>query len=77
MKKLSAAVLALSVATLGVPVLMHGKSQDTTQDQKPLRAVARRAVGYNGGRKDLLGDKAGLASEIDFNDSFAGDVKPQ
>jgi hypothetical protein len=35
MKKLSAAVLALSVATLGVPVLVHGKSQDMTQDQKP------------------------------------------
>jgi hypothetical protein len=34
MKKLSAAVLALSVATLGVPVLMHGKSQDTTKDEK-------------------------------------------
>lgn len=35
MKKLSAAVLALSLVTLGVPVLTHGKSQDTTQDQKP------------------------------------------
>jgi hypothetical protein len=35
MRKLSAAVLALSVATLGVPVLMQGKSQDATQEKKP------------------------------------------
>jgi membrane protein implicated in regulation of membrane protease activity len=35
MKKLSAAVLALSVATLGVPVLMQGRSQDATQEKKP------------------------------------------
>jgi hypothetical protein len=34
MKKLSIAVLALSVATLGIPVLAHGKTQETTQDEK-------------------------------------------
>jgi hypothetical protein len=34
MKKLSAAVLALSVATLGIPILAHGKPQETTQDEK-------------------------------------------
>ena len=34
MRKLSAAVLALSVATLGIPVLAHGKSQEMTQDEK-------------------------------------------
>jgi hypothetical protein len=42
-----------------------------------LRAVAWCAVRNNGGRKNLLGDKAGLTSEIDFNDSLAGDVKAQ
>jgi hypothetical protein len=30
MEKLSAAVLALSVATLGIPVLTYGKTQETT-----------------------------------------------
>jgi hypothetical protein len=41
MKKLSAAVLALSVATLGIPVLAHGKPQETTQDEKkaPLKDI--------------------------------------
>ena len=34
MKKLSVAVLALSVATLGIQVLAHGKPQETTQDEK-------------------------------------------
>jgi hypothetical protein len=34
MKKLSVAVLALSVATLGIQVLANGKPQETTQDEK-------------------------------------------
>jgi hypothetical protein len=34
MKKLSVAVLALSVAILGIQVLAHGKPQETTQDEK-------------------------------------------
>ena len=34
MKKLSAAALALSVATLGIPILAQGKPQETTQDEK-------------------------------------------
>ena len=34
MRKLPAAVLALSVATLGIPALIHGKTQETTQDEK-------------------------------------------
>jgi hypothetical protein len=34
MKKLSAAALALSIATLGIPILAHGKPQETTQDEK-------------------------------------------
>jgi hypothetical protein len=34
MKKPSAAALALSVATLGIPILAHGKPQETTQDEK-------------------------------------------
>ena len=34
MKKLHAAVLALSVATLGIPVLADGTPQGTNQDDK-------------------------------------------
>jgi hypothetical protein len=34
MKKLSVAVLALSVATLGIQILAHGKSQEAIQDEK-------------------------------------------
>jgi hypothetical protein len=34
MKKLSAAALALSAATLGIPIPAHGKPQETTQDEK-------------------------------------------
>jgi len=34
MKKLPILGLALSVATLGVPVLTHGKPQDMSQDEK-------------------------------------------
>ncbi len=33
MKKLSVAALALSVATLGIPILAHGKPQETTQEK--------------------------------------------
>jgi len=34
MKKLSIAVLALSVTTLGIPVLTCGKSQETSKEEK-------------------------------------------
>jgi hypothetical protein len=34
MRKLSFFAIALSVATLGIPVLAHGKSQETTQEEK-------------------------------------------
>ena len=34
MRKLSFFAVALSVATLGIPVLAHGKLQETTQEEK-------------------------------------------
>ena len=34
MRKLSMAIMALSVATLGIPVLAHGKPQEKAQDEK-------------------------------------------
>ena len=34
MRKLSMAIMALSVATLGIPVFAHGKPQEKAQDEK-------------------------------------------
>lgn len=39
MKKLSVLALALSLATLGIPVLTHGKPQDMNQDQKQAKLM--------------------------------------
>ena len=64
MKKLSAAVLALSVATLGVPVLMHSKSQDTTQDQKPELMNIRGTVKADGDKITFVADDSGKSWDV-------------
>jgi hypothetical protein len=64
MKKLSAAVLALSVATLGVPVLMYGKSQDTTQDQKPELMNIKGTVKADGDKIIFVSDDSGKSWEV-------------
>jgi hypothetical protein len=64
MKKLSAAVLALSVATLGVPVLMHGKSQDATQDQKPELMNIKGTVKADGDKIIFVSDDSGKSWEV-------------
>jgi|SRR5580698_4814643 membrane protein implicated in regulation of membrane protease activity len=64
MKKLSAAVLALSVATLGVPVLMHSKSQDTTQDQKPELMNIRGTVKADGDKITFVADDSGKSWNV-------------
>jgi hypothetical protein len=64
MKKLSAAVLALSVATLGIPVIMHGKSQDTTQDQKPELMNIRGTVKADGDKIIFVSDDSGKSWEV-------------
>jgi hypothetical protein len=64
MKKLSAAVLALSVATLGVPVLMHSKSQDTTQDQKPELMNIKGTVKADGDKIIFVSDDSGKSWEV-------------
>jgi hypothetical protein len=64
MKKLSAAVLALSVATLGVPVLMHGKSQDTTQDQKPELMNIKGTVKADGDKIIFVSDDSGKSWDV-------------
>jgi membrane protein implicated in regulation of membrane protease activity len=64
MKKLSAAILALSVATLGVPVIMHGKSQDTTQDQKPELMNIRGTVKADGDKIIFVSEDSGKSWEV-------------
>jgi hypothetical protein len=64
MKKLSAAVLALSVATLGIPVLMHGKSQDTTQDQKPELMNIKGTVKADGDKIIFVSDDGGKSWDV-------------
>jgi hypothetical protein len=64
MKKLSAAVLALSVATLGVPVLTQGKSQDMTQDQKPELMNMKGTVKADGGKITFVADDGGKSWDV-------------
>jgi hypothetical protein len=64
MTKLSAAVLALSIATLGVPVLMNGKSQDTTQDQKPELMNIRGTVKADGDKIVFVSDDGGKSWDV-------------
>lgn len=64
MKKLSAAVLALSVATLGVPVIMHGKSQDTAQDQKPELMNIKGTVKADGDKIIFVADDDGKSWDV-------------
>jgi hypothetical protein len=65
MRRLSAAVVALSVATLGVPVLIQGKSQDTTQDQKkPELMNIKGTVKADGDKITFVADDGGKSWEI-------------
>jgi hypothetical protein len=64
MKKLSAAVLALSVATLGAPIVMHGKSQDTTQDQKPELMNIKGTVKADGDKIIFVSDDSGKSWDV-------------
>jgi hypothetical protein len=58
MRKLSIAVLALSVGTLGIPVLAHGKPQETSQDEKkpPLMNI-RGTVKADGDKISFVADE--------------------
>ena len=65
MKKLSAAVVALSVATLGVPFLIQGKSKDATQDQKkPELMNIKGTVKADGDKITFVADDDGKSWEI-------------
>ncbi|HEV8075194.1 MAG TPA: hypothetical protein VGP66_05070 [Candidatus Acidoferrum sp.] len=65
MKKLSAAMLALSVVTLGVPVLSHGKTQATSQDeQKPELRDIKGSVKSTDGKITFIADEGGKSWDV-------------
>ena len=65
MKKLSAAMLALSVATLGIPVLSHGKTQEKTQDeQKPELRDIKGSVKSTDGKITFIADEGGKSWDV-------------
>jgi membrane protein implicated in regulation of membrane protease activity len=65
MKKLSVLALALSVATLGVPVLTHGKSQDMNQDQKqPKLMDIKGTVKADGDKITFVADEDGKSWDV-------------
>lgn len=65
MKKLSVLALALSVATLGVPVLTHGKPQDMTQDQKqPKLMDIKGTVKADGDKITFVADEDGKSWDV-------------
>jgi hypothetical protein len=67
MKKLSVAVLTLSVATLGIPVLMHGNPQDTSQNQdekKPKLIDIEGTVKADGDKITFIADDGGKSWDV-------------
>jgi hypothetical protein len=65
MKKLSVAVLALSVATLGVPVLAHGKPHEMSQDeQKPKLVNIKGTVKADGDKITFVTDEDGKSWDV-------------
>jgi hypothetical protein len=65
MKKLHVAALALSVATLGIPVLAYGKSQQATQDEKkPELMDIKGTVRSNNGKITFVTDEGGKSWDV-------------
>jgi hypothetical protein len=65
MRKLSVLALALSVATLGVPVLAHGKPQEKTQDEKkPELMDIRGTVRADNAKITFVADEGGKKWDV-------------
>ena len=65
MKKLSVAALALSVATLGIPVLAHGNPRGTSQDeQKPKLMNIKGTVKADGDKITFVTDADGKSWDV-------------
>jgi hypothetical protein len=75
MRKLSAAVLALSVATLGTPVLAHGKLQDMTKDEKkPELRDIKGSVKSTDGKITFIADEGGKSWDVTNPDTLKDHV---
>lgn len=64
MKRIHIAVLAFSVATLGIPALAHAKSQDTTQEQKPELMNIKGTVKGDGDKITFVADDGGKSWDV-------------
>ena len=65
MKKLSVLALALSVATLSVPVLAHGIPQDMSQDEKkPKLMDIKGTVKADGDKITFVADEGGKSWDV-------------
>jgi hypothetical protein len=66
MKKLMVLALALSVGTLGIPLLAHGRPRVTSQDEKkPELVTVRGTVNADGDKRSFVDDKDGKSWEVD------------
>jgi hypothetical protein len=74
MKKLYLAGLALSVATLGIPALAHGRSQDMTQDQKPELMNIKGTVKADGDKITFVADDGGKSWDVVNPETLKGHV---
>jgi membrane protein implicated in regulation of membrane protease activity len=74
MKKLHIAALALSAATLGIPVLAHVKSLDTTQDQKPELMNIKGTVKADGDKITFVADDGGKSWDVVNPETLKGHV---
>ncbi len=65
MKKTSLLVLALSIATLGVPVLAHGQPREMSQDeQKPKLMNIKGTVKADGDKITFVTDEDGKSWDV-------------
>ena len=65
MKKLSILAVALSVATLGVPVLAHARQQEASQDQKKADSrTMRGTVKADGDKITFVTDEDGKSWDV-------------
>jgi hypothetical protein len=65
MRQLSSAVLAISVITLGIPVIAHGNPQETTQgEKKPKLMDLKGTVKADGDKITFVSDEGGKSWDV-------------
>jgi len=75
MKKLSAVMLALSMVTLGTPVLSHGKTLSINQDkQKPELRDIKGSVKSTDGKITFIADDGGKSWDVTNPDTLKDHV---